>query len=237
MYIYVYLHPTTNNKPMNITTPTTTQNAIYLRVSTKQQNDSGLGLDGQRFAIQHAGLTGTEFVEVESGKSTNRPQLAAAMAHCRATGGTLIVAKLDRLARNVQFCFELKNSGIAIRALDVPEFNTLTVGIFATVAQHEAERISERTKAALAARRARTGVAHGARNLTPERRAMGTAARVDAARNNQNNRRAASYASTLRLMGWSFGKIADHLNASGFESSTGKPFAPTTVRRVLMFNA
>lgn len=218
---------------MQPTTTTTPQNAIYLRVSTKQQNDSGLGLAGQRFAIQYAGLSGTEFVEVESGKKRHRAQLAAAVQHCRETGGTLIVAKLDRLARDVQFCFELKNSGIAIRALDVPEFNTLTVGIFATVAQFEAERISERTKAALAARRERTGVAHGARNLNPERRALGTAARIDAARNNQNNRRAASYAATLRGMGWSFAKIADHLNSAGFQSSTGKLFAPTTVRRVL----
>jgi DNA invertase Pin-like site-specific DNA recombinase len=213
------------------------QNAIYLRVSTRQQGESGLGLDGQRFAIAHAGLVGKEFVEIESGKKRARPMLAAAMAHCRETGGTLVVAKLDRLARDVQFCFELKNSGIAIRALDVPEFNTLTVGIFATVAQHEAERISERTKAALAARRARTGIAHGARNLNAERMAMGWAARRDAARDNVNNRRAASYAATLRGMGWSFGKIADHLNDAGFESSTGKRFAATTVRRVLMLGA
>lgn len=219
-----------------MTKPTTTpQNAIYLRVSTRQQGESGLGLEGQRFAIRHAGIEGVEFLEVESGKKRARVELAKAMAHCRATGGTLVVAKLDRLARDVQFCFELKNSGIAIRALDVPEFNTLTVGIFATVAQHEAERISERTKAALAARRARTGVVHGARNLTNEHRARGVQARKDAAHNNANNRRAASYASTLRGMGWSFGKIADHLNDAGFESSTGKRFAATTVRRVLLF--
>lgn len=219
-----------------MTNPTTTpQNAIYLRVSTRQQGESGLGLEGQRFAIRHAGIEGVEFLEVESGKKRARVELAKAMAHCRATGGTLVVAKLDRLARDVQFCFELKNSGIAIRALDVPEFNTLTVGIFATVAQHEAERISERTKAALAARRARTGVVHGARNLTNEHRARGVQARKDAAQNNANNRRAASYASTLRGMGWSFGKIADHLNDAGFESSTGKRFAATTVRRVLLF--
>ena len=219
-----------------MTTPTTTpQNAIYLRVSTRQQGESGLGLEGQRFAIRHAGIEGVEFLEVESGKKRARVELAKAMAHCRATGGTLVVAKLDRLARDVQFCFELKNSGIAIRALDVPEFNTLTVGIFATVAQHEAERISERTKAALAARLARTGVVHGARNLTNEHRARGVQARKDAAHNNANNRRAASYASTLRGMGWSFGKIADHLNDAGFESSTGKRFAATTVRRVLLF--
>jgi DNA invertase Pin-like site-specific DNA recombinase len=219
-----------------MTNPTTTpQNAIYLRVSTRQQGESGLGLEGQRFAIRHAGIEGVEFLEVESGKKRARVELAKAMAHCRATGGTLVVAKLDRLARDVQFCFELKNSGIAIRALDVPEFNTLTVGIFATVAQHEAERISERTKAALAARLARTGVVHGARNLTNEHRARGVQARKDAAHNNANNRRAASYASTLRGMGWSFGKIADHLNDAGFESSTGKRFAATTVRRVLLF--
>jgi len=219
-----------------MTNPTTTpQNAIYLRVSTRQQGESGLGLEGQRFAIRHAGIEGVEFLEVESGKKRTRVELAKAMAHCRATGGTLVVAKLDRLARDVQFCFELKNSGIAIRALDVPEFNTLTVGIFATVAQHEAERISERTKAALAARLARTGVVHGARNLTNEHRARGAQARKDAAHNNANNRRAASYASTLRGMGWSFGKIADHLNDAGFESSTGKRFAATTVRRVLLF--
>jgi len=78
---------------------------------------------------------------------------------------------------------------------------------------------------------------HGARNLNADRMAMGWAARRDAARDNANNRRAASYATTLRGMGWSFGKIADHLNDAGFESSTGKRFAATTVRRVLMLGA
>ena len=235
LYIYIFapsyqqhLNPLVMNNA-----PTTPQNAIYLRVSTRQQGESGLGLDGQRFAIQHAGLDGTEFLEVESGKNRRRPQLAAAIAHCRQSGGILIVAKLDRLARDVQFCFELKNSGLTIRALDVPEFNTLTVGIFATMAQYEAERISERTRAALAARRERTGVVHGARNLNDAARAQGVAVRQLNARNNANNRRAASYALTLRTMGLSFGKIADQLNEAGFETSTGKQFAPTTVRRVL----
>ena len=138
-------------KTQTLFTDPSTANAIYLRVSTTKQGESGLGLEGQRRAIQSAGIVGTEFLEVESAsvrrsrpsRRKTRPVLEQAIAHCRTTGGTLVVAKLDRLARNVEFVFALKNSGIPIRALDLPEFNTLTVGIFASFAQFESERISD----------------------------------------------------------------------------------------------
>jgi DNA invertase Pin-like site-specific DNA recombinase len=132
----------------------------YLRVSTQAQGTSGLGLEAQRAAVlQHVNGHGTlvkEYLEVESGKrSDNRPQLQAALAHAKATGGVLIVAKLDRLARNVAFISSLMEAGCDFVACDMPMANRLTVHILAAVAEHEREAISQRTKAALQAAKAR----------------------------------------------------------------------------------
>jgi DNA invertase Pin-like site-specific DNA recombinase len=133
----------------------------YLRVSTAQQGRSGLGLEAQRETVTRfvAGsggrLIAPEFVEIETGKRNDRPQLAAALKRCRATGATLVVAKLDRLSRNAAFLMTLRDSGARFVAADMPEANTLTIGLMAVMAQHEREAISRRTKEALAAANAR----------------------------------------------------------------------------------
>lgn len=132
----------------------------YVRVSTARQGASGLGLDAQRSAVQaYASSVGVsivaEFVEVESGKRADRPQLTAALAACRLHRATLIIAKLDRLARNVHFISGLMESKCEFVAVDMPHANRLTLHLMAAMAEHEAAAISERTKAALAAAKAR----------------------------------------------------------------------------------
>lgn len=132
----------------------------YYRVSTARQGRSGLGIEAQQQAV-HAYLSGgqwtlvAEITEIESGKRSDRPQLAAALAACRLHKATLVIAKLDRLARNVAFVSALMESGVDFVACDFPTANRLTIHILAAVAEHEARMISDRTKAALAAAKAR----------------------------------------------------------------------------------
>jgi DNA invertase Pin-like site-specific DNA recombinase len=135
----------------------------YLRVSTQKQGDSGLGLEAQESAIVRYTTNGTvlaTFREVESGKRCDRPQLRAALDMCRRTGATLVIAKLDRLARNVHFISGLMEAGVDFVACDMPTANKLTLHIIAAMAEHEGRMISERTRNALAAAQAR-GVALG----------------------------------------------------------------------------
>jgi DNA invertase Pin-like site-specific DNA recombinase len=132
----------------------------YFRVSTDKQGKSGLGLNAQRKAVLDF-LDGgkwtliDEFVEIESGKQNDRPELAAALAACKKHRAKLVIAKLDRLSRNVAFIATLTDSGAEFVACDMPHANKLTVHILAAVAEHEREMISDRTKAALAAAKAR----------------------------------------------------------------------------------
>jgi DNA invertase Pin-like site-specific DNA recombinase len=132
----------------------------YLRVSTQKQGQSGLGLEAQRtaveaFARQHGGLIQTTFVEVESGKRSDRPELQKALQTARRAKATLLIAKLDRLARNVAFIANLMDAGVDFAACDQPFASRLTLHILSAVAEDEARRTSERTKAALAAAKAR----------------------------------------------------------------------------------
>src|SRR5260370_10058350 len=128
----------------------------YLRVSTDKQGHSGLGIEAQRKAVNDY-LNGghcqvlAEDVEIESGKRLDGPQLAAALAHAKARGATIVIAKLDRLARNVAFISNLMESGVEFVAADMPMANRLTVHVLAAVAEHEQKMISQRTKAALEA--------------------------------------------------------------------------------------
>jgi DNA invertase Pin-like site-specific DNA recombinase len=152
----------------------------YYRVSTQRQGRSGLGLEAQQQAVRDYLNGGNwrivgEFTEVESGTRPGRPKLAEALKACRALGATLIIAKLDRLARNVHFVSGLMESGVEFTAVDFPQANRLTVHILAAVAEHEAKMISERTKAALAAAKRRgvkLGGDRGAR-LTAKARQAG----------------------------------------------------------------
>jgi len=133
----------------------------YFRVSTDRQGRSGLGLEAQKAAVRdyvngHGELV-AEYIEIETGKRKDRPTLSQALAHARRIGATLVIAKLDRLARNVAFTATLMESGANFVACDIPEANRLTIHILAAVAEDEARRISERTKAALAAYKARGG--------------------------------------------------------------------------------
>src|SRR5829696_1301455 len=162
----------------------------YHRVSTVQQGRSGLGLEAQRQAVADY-LNGgawtllAEYTEVESGKRADRPELAKALAACRAHRATLVIAKLDRLARDAHFLLGLQKAGVEFVAADMPTANRLTVGIMALVAEEEARAISVRTKAALAAAKERRkaaglpslgGARPGAADRARQVAAKGTAA-------------------------------------------------------------
>jgi DNA invertase Pin-like site-specific DNA recombinase len=185
----------------------------YYRVSTRRQGTSGLGLEAQRKAV-HDYLNGgrwqlvEEIVEVESGKRNDRPQLARALDLCRAWRATLVIAKLDRLARNVEFTARLMNSGVEFVAVDFPQANRLTIHILAAMAEHEREMISARTKAALAAAKAR-GIAlggdRGGLNREVRRTGNGGSARV-------RGERAIQRASSLL-------PVLDRLRAQGVQTA------------------
>ncbi|MBL8883860.1 MAG: recombinase family protein [Hyphomicrobium sp.] len=130
----------------------------YLRVSTQKQGDSGLGLEAQESAIARYTTNGTvlaTFREVESGKRSDRPELRKALDMAKRTGATLVIAKLDRLARNVHFISGLMEAGVDFVACDMPTANRLTLHIMAAMAEHEGRAISDRTRSALAAAKAR----------------------------------------------------------------------------------
>lgn len=212
----------------------------YLRVSTDRQGRSGLGLEAQREAVTVYLNGGTwklaaEVVEVESGKRADRPKLAEALRLCRLHGATLIIAKMDRLARNVAFVSNLMESGVEFTACDFPQANRLTVHILAAVAEHEAKAISDRTKAALAAAKRRGRVLGGWRGatITPEARIIGQQA-IQA----RTNSRAADLApviAQLRVEGvTSLNGIARALSEKGIPTARGKSeWTPVQVARVL----
>jgi DNA invertase Pin-like site-specific DNA recombinase len=208
----------------------------YYRVSTQKQGTSGLGLAAQRAAVQaFAGSAQllTEYVEIESGKKNRRPQLLAAIAEARQVGATLLIAKLDRLSRNAGFIFALRDSGVDFVCCDMPDANTLTVGLFAVIAQHERETISKRTKDALAAKKARGAQLGNSQNFTTAVIAQGQAAMQRNAREHQANRQAAQLAELLRAKGQTLWQIAANLNEAGYRTRRGKEFRATTVQRLL----
>jgi DNA invertase Pin-like site-specific DNA recombinase len=216
----------------------------YLRVSTKGQGESGLGIEAQRAAVEAYGKQagGTLimcYVEVESGKLAARPELAKALAHARRSKATLVVAKLDRLARNVAFLSALMDSKVPFVACDNPHANRLTLHILAAVAEAEALAISQRTKAALAAYKARGGKLGAelpqCRNLTEEARVKGAhragLAVAKAAAEAYGD--LAPILAELRARGLSLQAIAEELNKQGHTTRRGKPWNPVQVARVL----
>lgn len=209
----------------------------YYRVSTKQQGQSGLGLEAQRTQVM--GFIGSrarlirEFIEIESGKRNSRPQLMAALAYAKQHKARLVIAKLDRLSRNAGFIFALKDSGVDFVCADMPDANTLTIGIFATLAQHERELIGERTKKALAAKKQQGFQLGSPQNLTPQAQQKGVEAIKVKAATNENNRRA-----LLTIKGYlqqekTLQQIADELNAAGFRTAKGHHFQRVQVKRLM----
>lgn len=223
----------------------------YLRVSTAKQGASGLGLDAQRRAVaDYLAATGGELVgefeEIESGKRDDRPALAAAIERCGLTGARLLIAKLDRLSRDVHFLTGLEKRGVDFVACDMPDANQLTVHIMAAVAQQERQAISARTKAALGSIKARiaAGGEHVSRRsgatikrlgnphgLTVSRPDLGTAAVVEKA--DAFAARVRPIADGLRREGLSLASVADRLNEMRVQTPRGKMWSPTAVKRVL----
>lgn len=212
----------------------------YLRVSTARQGASGLGLEAQRAAVA-AHLNGgdwtllSEIVEVESGKRNDRPALAEALRLCRQQKATLVIAKLDRLARNVHFISGLMESGVEFLAVDMPSANRFVVHILAAVAEQEAEAISKRTKAALAAAKER-GTVLGGRRVSAER----FAAIGAAARQTFRTRAAKQRAQVLPVIAGIQGQgistlraIAAELNAREVDAPRGGQWSAVQVQRIL----
>jgi DNA invertase Pin-like site-specific DNA recombinase len=207
----------------------------YLRVSTDKQGKSGLGLEAQRKAVEDF-LNGgrwtlaDEFVEVESGKRSDRPKLALALAACKRLKARLIVAKLDRLSRNLHFISGLMESGVDFVAADMPFANRLTVHILAAVAEHEREMISGRTKAALAAAKAR-GVKLGGPKLDQARLAGAAGNRKAADRFAANVK---PIIAQIRSSGvTSLRKVAAVLTARGVPTARGGTWNPAQVANVM----
>lgn len=212
----------------------------YLRVSTAKQGAQGLGVEAQREAVRKfvegvgAAPILAEYVEVESGKRDDRPQLARALEHCNLSGARLVVAKLDRLSRDAAFLLGLQKARVEFKAADAPD-DEFSVGILALVAQHERKLISERTKAALAAAKRRgtkLGNPNGAAHLKGRGNAeavAGIKAKADA--------KAGSFRAViaaLRAEGVTSAQgMAREFNARGFMTPRGGAWTATGVIRLL----
>lgn len=213
----------------------------YVRVSTGKQGRSGLGLEAQRAAIEQY-LNGgpwellQEFQEVESGKDDQRPELSKALQLCQLTGATLIIAKLDRLSRDLHFITSLMKAGTDFVACDMPQASKFTIHIYAALAEQERQFISERTKAALQAAKAR-GVKLGTDNLSEEGRARGTLKAAEV-RTKKADRFAAGVLPIItgyREEGKSLRAIAEALNDRNILSARGETgkWSPMKVKAVL----
>ncbi len=207
----------------------------YYRVSTTGQGVSGLGLEAQREAVERYLNGGSwslieAFTEVETGKGSNaldrRPQLKAALAYARKHKATLVIAKLDRLARNVHFVSGLLETGVDFVAADRPDADRFTLHLEAALAEREARVISERTKAALAAAK-RRGVVLGANGRT-----LAVRNRAEAV---ERVAPMAGRLTALRGEGLSLRRIASTLNAEGVSppGASGGVWHPATVQRAL----
>jgi DNA invertase Pin-like site-specific DNA recombinase len=225
----------TNSTSLPTASTSLARYVAYYRVSTKAQGNSGLGLEAQRASVAGfvKGVIVAEFTEVESGKKDKREQLQLAISRAKREGAVLVIAKLDRLSRNASFIFALRDSGVNFQCVDMPDANTLTIGIFATLAQHERELISSRTKAALTAKKAQGAQLGKPENLTAAAQAKGVAGNKRRAAENENNRRAQSLASTLRDAGRNYVQIAEQLNGAGFRTARGGQFQATQVMRLI----
>lgn len=211
----------------------------YLRQSTMKQQLSGLGIEAQREIIHNYikdKILIAEYVETESGKKSDRPQLMEALALCRKTNSILIVAKLDRLSRNVAFTSRLLESDVEIVFCDFPQANRLILHIISSIAEYEANLISQRTRQSLQAKKNR-GVKLGmASNLmSKHRQAIENSCKTNRAKaeKNPNNRRAIALLRTLIPQNLSLTEMTILLNEQGFTAPNGGKFQITQVKRLI----
>ena len=193
----------------------------YYRVSTLQQGKSGLGLSAQqqmvRAFVKEEAVLG-EFVEVESGKTAARPQLRAAVQLAKNRGAVLVIAKLDRLSRNVAFIASLMESGVEFVACDQPQVNKFTVHIFAALAEQERDMISERTRRALHVLKKQGQQLGTPANLMPAAQAQGLVVRQQNARAHEANRHATALILARLAQGQGYNQIARELEGLGFRT-------------------
>ncbi|MBG9213213.1 MULTISPECIES: recombinase family protein [Bacteroidaceae] len=211
----------------------------YLRQSTTKQEKSGLGIEAQRSIIHSfvkEGLIIAEFVETESGKKSDRPKLQEALALCRKTNSILIVAKLDRLSRNVAFTSKLLESDVEITFCDFPQANRLILHIISSIAEYEANLISQRTRQSLKAKKERgvkLGKSENLMNKHDEAIAHSNQTNRIKAQNNANNMRAVALLRSMIKEGLTISQMTKQLNEQGFVSSKGCKFQIVQVQRLI----
>lgn len=209
----------------------------YYRVSTNRQS---LGLDAQRNSVlkfindDTNKLLINEYSEKESGKNNNRIELSKAINECLSKNATLVISKLDRLSRNISFIFQLRDSGIQFISLDIPTFTTLSLGIYASMAQSEREMCSRRTKESLLVKKMQ-GVKLGRPNahFTKEQILNASKVRKEIAYSNENNQRARLMIQSLLSTTNNCSEIARILNSNGFRTSKGLTFSSKQVYRLI----
>ena len=217
---------------------TTDKIVVYLRVSTKEQGMTGYGLEAQKEFILNffkEEQIAFEYSEIASGNDNSRPKLKEAIDKCEQFGYTLVVAKLDRLGRNVKYLFEIKERVKNIKVCNMPDFDTLQFGIYATIAQHERELISTRTKDALQARYDKTGLKNGNKKGCDTSKAR-FAAKISRRQNAMlsNNNQVAKNVIELELeKGTSYRKIAEFLNRIGIRTPKNKDFSVSSIQSLI----
>jgi DNA invertase Pin-like site-specific DNA recombinase len=217
-----------------------TRYVTYYRVSTERQGRSGLGLEAQRAAVEafmHANSPRSElasFTEIESGKHADRPELGKALLRCRQTHATLLVAKLDRLSRDAAFLMTLQQGAVKFVCADMPEANEAMIGFMAVMAQYERQMISSRTKAALAAAKARGQVLGNPRRLPGNAQSAAVASAANAKRATERAADLRDAIAEARSQGkTTLREIAGHLSSLSIPTSRGSTWTATAVSRVL----
>jgi DNA invertase Pin-like site-specific DNA recombinase len=222
----------------------------YYRVSTQRQGKSGLGLAAQREYVRNFlrddNPLVNDYQDIETGKNSNRPELLKAIEECKKTGATLLIAKLDRLSRNAKFILTLRDSKVDFICADMPDANSLTIGMMAIIAQDEVERISKRVKDALGVIKDKLdrGETHVSKNgnvinklgsgtgISEEIRNKGLQVRQNNAKNNPESKKAGALIVSLKESGKSFYAITKILNQSGFKAPKGGEFSQAQTKRL-----
>jgi DNA invertase Pin-like site-specific DNA recombinase len=208
----------------------------YYRVSTQRQGVSGLGLEAQRSSvlsyINGRTLLG-EYKDIESGKCDLRPQLLKAIQKSKENNSILVIAKLDRLSRNLNFITLLQKEKVKFVCCDLPDANELTINIFGSLAQWEREKISTRVIEALTELKKRGVKLGNPDNFNNESRKLGSKKMIEKAKMNSNNIKAKKVIHLLHKNGMTLREITNELNNSGFQTSKGLAFHPEQVRRLI----